>query len=1215
LALPVGEDKAKLKTEGLKTISQLATKDDKLKTNPGPSPVVELAGESDPVATKTAELQAKQKSEEELEKQRDKILAGPGPAQVQPLKVEEKLKVSTGDLQVGPMPTLPPVNDMALFKNWKSTADASLKSGFDEIARPKLDAAVQPAKDKLMQSADERDQSRQKLIAEAQQKTAQANAEAQSKQAQEVAGARSKIAAEQQNTLAKQKAAVADVESKANTKRAATMQKIDARVQADQQQIQSQYKDAQKQSEEEQQRGQQEAQEKREEAERQASQGSWWDRAVNAVTSAISAVAHAIDGVLQAVASAVGRIIDAVKNAACAIIDAARNFIVAAIGEFGSWLQEIVSATIGQIFPELASALNRAIDGAVRAAQAAVNAIADGLKRAVTALLDGLKAGINAAINAYRAAVQAAATFATALVTGDWALVGKMLLEAALSLCGIDKAQFYALIGEARETIHLILDDPGAFAGHVIDAVKQGFSQFGSNFLTHLRDGIVQWLFGTFAEAGIRIPARFDIGGVFDLVCQVLGLTYPRLRQKAVRLIGEQNVSRIEFVWGYVQELLTHGWAGVWERVQNDLGNLWSTVIDGAKSWLLQRVVQTAIVRLATMFNPVGALVNLLMTAWNVYQWVKENAQRLFGLVQAVVHSMTEIAHGNIQNAANFIENSLARLVPVAISLLANLLGLGGIADRIREIIERIQGAVDTALDRLIERVMAMFRGGGDKKKDKKKIDHLGNPATFTAAGHGHKVWVKVDADGKTPVEMIASDPIPIAEQARQMRREWEHMPAGPDKDAGAQKLEPILTIQRQLHTAATTALAAPDPTAAAGPIQTPQQQLATAMQAAFEFFAQHSDVDAPLKLAATDIDLKTIETELSMKLYHLDIGGTVVSGASDAKQDAYRVRTMHPTNSAWDRTTKKLTLPPVQKGPLTSATSLSGLGDAIKQETGAGNVTSFREGENVKDQLILKATVGQTAVIAHGKLGVDRRLKDAVGSNLIQFLHNMGVNGSHGGLTLAQLTMLCDNDQGGGINFNWLKNKFRDVSPYSGTYHEWIPSNLIVDVLNYVRSRQSAPDAAKAAKLIDMQNDFRVDTGWIIFKPSKITDEKEGPGPGGTKRMYTVFCGHTGAVKKGRSSSTKGQPEFHEALRKACAPNFANPGAMIDEIKKVFDEWVWHGFVGPVQQYNPPLHPEYTDKLGRIIVDNHGQVAATQLDNYIKMIAKFDEFKTKYGT
>ncbi|HEX8108042.1 MAG TPA: hypothetical protein VF516_09965, partial [Kofleriaceae bacterium] len=64
-------------------------------------------------------------------------------------------------------------------------------------------------------------------------------------------------------------------------------------------------------------------------------------------------------------------------------------------------------------------------------------------------------------------------------------------------------------------------------------------------------------------------------------------------------------------------------------------------------------------------------------------------------------------------------EASLAKLVPIAISLFADLIGLGGIADKIRGIIEKVQTKVDQAIDKLIARVMAMFKGG-DKDKDGK---------------------------------------------------------------------------------------------------------------------------------------------------------------------------------------------------------------------------------------------------------------------------------------------------------------------------------------------------------------------------------------------------------------------------------------------------------------------------------------------------------------
>jgi len=146
------------------------------------------------------------------------------------------------------------------------------------------------------------------------------------------------------------------------------------------------------------------------------------------------------------------------------------------------------------------------------------------------------------------------------------------------------------------------------------------------------------------------------------------------------------------------------------------MSGLWDMVVGGIKDWIIQKVVQQAILKIATMWNPAGAIIQLIETAWNVYQWVRENAQRIFGLVQAVVDSISNIVAGNIGGAANFIEASLAKLVPIAISLFADLIGLGGIADKIKGIIEKVQTKVDEAIDKLIARVMAMFKGKGDKK-------------------------------------------------------------------------------------------------------------------------------------------------------------------------------------------------------------------------------------------------------------------------------------------------------------------------------------------------------------------------------------------------------------------------------------------------------------------------------------------------------------------
>ena len=47
---------------------------------------------------------------------------------------------------------------------------------------------------------------------------------------------------------------------------------------------------------------------------------------------------------------------------------------------------------------------------------------------------------------------------------------------------------------------------------------------------------------------------------------------------------------------------------------------------------------------------------------------------------------MVELALGNFQKAANKVEMALARLIPIVIGFLASLLGIGGIANKIRSV-------------------------------------------------------------------------------------------------------------------------------------------------------------------------------------------------------------------------------------------------------------------------------------------------------------------------------------------------------------------------------------------------------------------------------------------------------------------------------------------------------------------------------------------------
>src|SRR5258706_2083047 len=102
-----------------------------------------------------------------------------------------------------------------------------------------------------------------------------------------------------------------------------------------------------------------------------------------------------------------------------------------------------------------------------------------------------------------------------------------------------------AIFGRASETFKIIIRVPVTFLRHLLAAVGQGIRQFMSNILVHLRDGVIAWLTGPVAQAGVQMPERWDLRGIIWFVLQILGLTWTRVREKLVRLMGERAVAML----------------------------------------------------------------------------------------------------------------------------------------------------------------------------------------------------------------------------------------------------------------------------------------------------------------------------------------------------------------------------------------------------------------------------------------------------------------------------------------------------------------------------------------------------------------------------------------------------------------------------------------------------------------------------------------------
>ncbi|MCP4660342.1 MAG: hypothetical protein GY856_33495 [bacterium] len=112
------------------------------------------------------------------------------------------------------------------------------------------------------------------------------------------------------------------------------------------------------------------------------------------------------------------------------------------------------------------------------------------------------------------------------------------------------------------------------------------------------------------------------------------------------------------------------------------MGNLKSMVMTAIMTWLIQRVVMAAVKKIISMFNPVSGIISILMSLWNVIQFVIEKARQIMMLATAVFGTLAPLVKGDVKKAADQVERALAIVLPLALGFLAGMLGLGKIVFR-----------------------------------------------------------------------------------------------------------------------------------------------------------------------------------------------------------------------------------------------------------------------------------------------------------------------------------------------------------------------------------------------------------------------------------------------------------------------------------------------------------------------------------------------------
>ena len=296
----------------------------------------------------------------------------------------------------------------------------------------------------------------------------------------------------------------------------------------------------------------------------------------------------------------------------------------------------------------------------------------------------------------------------------------ELVFEAAMGAGGV---RVLALLKKGRDTFLTIVRDPVAFLGNLVGAVGKGVRQFMTRILEHLKEGVIAWLTGPVAKAGVKMPETWDLKGIIWFVLQILGLTWDRVRQKLVKLLGEPAVAAAEKGLELIRDIREKGIVqALKDQVVEFFGQLKEAALGSIKSFIQQRLVVAGITQLLSMLNPVGAIVQAIIKTYTTIQFFLDKINQILELVESIVDSIATIASGAIGAAANFVEKTMARTIPVILDFLARFIGLGNVGDHEAKTIHSLQARVDGMLDKLVDWIKNTVQGlvsralGGDLK-------------------------------------------------------------------------------------------------------------------------------------------------------------------------------------------------------------------------------------------------------------------------------------------------------------------------------------------------------------------------------------------------------------------------------------------------------------------------------------------------------------------
>ncbi|MCX4533846.1 hypothetical protein [Streptomyces sp. NBC_01669] len=279
------------------------------------------------------------------------------------------------------------------------------------------------------------------------------------------------------------------------------------------------------------------------------------------------------------------------------------------------------------------------------------------------------------------------------------------------------------ILAKAASAIMKIIKDPIGFLGNLVKAVGAGLQLFVTNIADHLKKGVVSWLLGTAVKAGLDLPQKFDLKGIIQIIGSLLGLTWANIRARVTRKgVPDQAMSAVEQSVPVAQTLAREGPAGAVKEITEEAGDLKATILEKLTSYLIPTVIIAGITWIISLLNPASAFVRAVKGIIDIVTFIVNQGAQIVEFVNAVLDAVIAIANGGSAGVPKMVEAALAASVPLLIGFLASLLGIGGLANKVKSVFHAVARPVNRAIDKIVgfivkagKKLWAKLKGGTGK--------------------------------------------------------------------------------------------------------------------------------------------------------------------------------------------------------------------------------------------------------------------------------------------------------------------------------------------------------------------------------------------------------------------------------------------------------------------------------------------------------------------